>query len=451
MIKSPLNRLRTDQADFDTRLHELSVWQQPKDLEQLSDTVRTMINQVRSQGDAALLAYIAEHEGVTASSLTELTLTSSDLQMAFERLDSKTREALELAAHRIREYHEHQKETSWDYQDQFGNLLGQRINPLERVGFYIPGGQANYPSSVLMTMIPAQVAGVEELIMISPAPGGLPNDSVLAAAALAGAHRCYTFGGAHAIAALAFGTASVPKVDKIVGPGGIYVTEAKRQVFGQVGIDLIAGPSEIMIVSDGSAPPEWLALDLLSQAEHDACAQALIVSPDAAHLDAVADAVTAHLAQMPRADIISASLRQHGAFIECQDLSAAVRLVNQIAPEHLELAVRDPESLLPGIRHAGAIFLGAGTPEVLGDYIAGPSHVLPTQGTVRFSSPLGVYDFVKRSSVMRINAAGLSALVEPAARLARAESLEAHAQAAEIRLQNANHGSESSAPSQPKL
>lgn len=432
-----LNRLQTNQPDFDARLRQLFIWQESQD-ESLSATVRKVIHQVRTQGDSALLAYVREFEDATVGAIPDLKLTPDDCQAALDRLSATERNALLLAADRIRQYHEHQREKSWQYQDEFGNLLGQRIGALERVGFYVPGGQASYPSSVLMSMIPAQVAGVDELIMVSPAPHGKVSDLVLAAAAIAGAHCCYTCGGAHAIAALAYGTESIPKVDKIVGPGGIYVIEAKRQVFGRVGIDMIAGPSEVMIISDGHAAPDMLALDLLAQAEHDASSQALIISPDATHLDEVAEATVTKLAQMPRADIIRNSLTQRGALIQCRDLVEAAGLANQIAPEHLELAVHEPETLLPSIRHAGAIFLGAGSPEVFGDYVAGPSHVLPTYGAARFHSPLGVYDFIKRSSIIGISTQGSAALTRTAAVLARGEGLEAHACSAEVRQPDSN-------------
>lgn len=432
MANLSINYLQTQQADFDACLKRLRDYQ-PGSSQGLAKKVQKIIATVRAQGDAALLDYARQFENIKAEKVTDRLLQPADLQAALMRLGTEQRQALEFAAKRIRAYHQHQQETSWQYQDELGNELGQRISPLKRVGFYIPGGQASYPSSVLMTMIPAHIAGVDELIMVSP--NSQDNDMVLAAAALAGAGCCYTFGGAHAVAALAWGTESVPRVDKIVGPGGLYVTEAKRQLYGQVGIDMLAGPSEIMIISDGSAPPEMLALDLLAQAEHDSAAQSLIVSPDQGHLKAVGQAVMMIARQLPRLDIIAASLSHRGAFIGCRDLTEAVELANRIAPEHLELAVQEPDELLPAIRHAGAIFVGTKTPEVLGDYTAGPSHVLPTQGAARFSSPLGVYDFIKRSSILKMSAAGSRALAAPAAKLARAEGLEAHARSAEMRQQ----------------
>ena len=430
MVDLLINHLQTQQVDFDICLQRLRDYQ-PDTSQHLVEKVQKIIATVKNKGDAALLDYACQFENIKAEKVADRLLQPADLQSALMRLSAEHRQALEFAAKRIRTYHQHQQETSWQYQDEFGNELGQRINPLERVGFYIPGGQASYPSSVLMTMIPAQIAGVDELIMVSP--NSQNNDMVLAAAALAGAHCCYTFGGAHAVAALAWGTESVPQVDKIVGPGGLYVTEAKRQLYGQVGIDMIAGPSEIMIISDGSASPALLAMDLLAQAEHDSLAQSLIVSPVRAHLKAVEQAVMTIARQLPRLDIIAASLRHRGALIGCRDLAEAVELANHIAPEHLELAVQEPDELLSAIRHAGAIFVGAKTPEVLGDYIAGPSHVLPTQGAARFSSPLGVYDFIKRSSVLKMSKVGSRALAVSAAKLARAEGLEAHARSAEMR------------------
>lgn len=432
-----LRRLTTRQPDFEQQLQALLA-RDEQNQEGIAEAVRDIIGQVRTRGHAALLEYVKQFEGTQANQLSELILEPADLKAAFGRLPDQGKAALEFASRRIKDYHEHQQESSWEYKDEWGNRLGQRIGPLERVGFYIPGGQASYPSSVLMTMIPAQVAGVDELVMVSPSPLEAPNDWVLGAAFLAGAHLCYSFGGAHSIAALAYGTESITAVDKIVGPGGLYVTEAKRQVFGCVGIDMIAGPSEVLIISDGSAHPEWLALDLLSQAEHDAAAQACLISPDAAHLDAVAAALEVALASLPRAKIAAQSLSARGALIACEDLPEAVALANRIAPEHLQLAVQNTDDLLPDIRHAGAIFVGARTPEVVGDYTAGPSHVLPTSGTARFSSPLGVYDFLKRSSVIQMSQQPNRELLASAAVLAEAEGLDAHAMAARVRLQDAD-------------
>lgn len=426
--------LQTNQPGFADTLRRLCSGRSEQGSAQLSADVRAIIERVKTEGDVALLDYANTFDGIQAAAVKDLVRTPDDFRAALEGLDSKVRQALVLAADRIRQYHEHQRQASWQYEDEYHNLLGQRISALARVCFYVPGGQACYPSSVLMSMIPAQVAGVAERIMVSPISGGHAADAVLAAASLAGAHKCYTCGGAHAIAAFAYGTESVPRVDKIVGPGGLYVTEAKRQVFGQVGIDMIAGPSEVLIVSDGSASPVALAWDMLAQAEHDVAAQALIMSPNRAHLDAVARAITEQLRLMPRQEICQRSLTERGALIQCRDLTEAIELANRIAPEHLALAVRDPDAVLPAIRHAGAVFLGGDTPEAIGDYTAGPSHVLPTSGAARFSSPLGVYDFIKRSSVMRINKQTAAILAQSAVTLARAEGFEAHARSVEARF-----------------
>ncbi len=396
--------------------------------------VRGILDDVRERGDVAVLEATVRLDRVAARQMAELEVTASELDEALAALGATEREALEQAAARIRSYHERQKQPSWQYQDEDGNLLGQQVTPLDRVGVYVPGGQASYPSSVLMTVIPAQVAGVREIIMTAPTPDDVVNPLVLAAARLAGVHRVFRIGGAQAIGALAYGTSTLPRVDKIVGPGGAFVAAAKRMVFGPVGIDMIAGPSEIMVVADASADPEWLALDLFSQAEHDEAAQSILVSADADLLEAVHAAMLRLLPRQPRAEVIGRSLSARGALIKVPDLGVALELVNRVAPEHLELAVNDAHALLPRIRHAGAIFLGHHTPEALGDYVAGPSHVLPTYGTARFSSPLGVYDFEKRSSIIGCSAAGAARLAQVASTLARSEGLVAHAESAEARI-----------------
>ncbi|MEE4362022.1 MAG: histidinol dehydrogenase [Pseudomonadales bacterium] len=426
-------RLDARKAGFGEALDRLLHWDTSEDAS-VARAVREIIARVRAEGDAAVLDYTARFDRLSASTLAELEVGADELDAALAGLGAAEREALEFAAQRIRSYHERQRSPSWDYVDALGNRLGQRVVPLDRVGLYVPGGRASYPSSVLMTAVPASVAGVGEIVMTAPTPDGQINPLVLAAARLAGVHRVFRIGGAQAVAALAFGTRSVPRVDKIVGPGGAFVAEAKRQVFGPVGIDMIAGPSEILIVAEGDQDPEWLAMDLFSQAEHDQVAQAILISPDAALLDAVEAAVVRLLPTLERRQIAEASLGDRGALIQVADLEAAVALINRIAPEHLELAVTDPEALLPAIRHAGAIFLGRHTPEALGDYVAGPSHVLPTFGTARFSSPLGVYDFEKRSSVIGCSAEGAAVLGRMAAVLARGEGLDAHARSALLRV-----------------
>lgn len=400
----------------------------------VNQAAREIISRVQREGDTALLEYTTRFDRWQPQDAAALAIDPAVFAAAWDSLDPVTRSALQTAAERIETYHRAQLAPDWSFVDAEGNQLGQRVTPLDRVGLYVPGGQAAYPSTVLMTAIPARVAGVGELVMVVPTPGGVRNQLVLAAAHVAGIRRAYAIGGAHAVAALAYGTATVPRVDKIVGPGGAWVAAAKRFVYGVVGIDVIAGPSEVLVIADGSAPAEWMALDLFSQAEHDAAAQALLLCPDARYLDAVAAAMDRLLPARPRAEIIAASLKARGALIEVRDLDEAVALSNRIAPEHLELAVANPDALLPGIRHAGAIFVGAHSPEVIGDYAAGPSHVLPTFGTARFSSPLGVYDFQKRSSVIRLSAQGASGLGRVAAVLARGEGLEAHAAAADARV-----------------
>ncbi len=397
-------------------------------------TVAGILEDVRRRGDAAVCEYTHRFDDwdCTAGSLE---IPRSRMEEAWRSLTSEDREALELASSRIHAYHEHQRQKNWEFTDETGLTLGQRITPLDRVGLYVPGGKAAYPSSVLMNAIPAMVAGVEEIIMVVPTPGHEMNELVLAAARLTGIQRAFAIGGAQAIAALAYGTESIPAVDKIVGPGNRYVAAAKRQVFGICGIDMIAGPSEIVIVADGGNPA-WLAADFLSQAEHDEAAQSILVSTDAMLIDAVADQIEIHLASLPRADIARASTEAHGALIHVPDLASAADVVNRIAPEHLELALDDPDVLLPYIRHAGAIFLGRFVPEALGDYIAGPNHVLPTNRTARFSSALGVYDFTKRSSVIRATRNGVAAIGPAAAHLARREGLTAHALSVELRLRD---------------
>ena len=399
----------------------------------LSAAVRDIIERVRAEGDSALVSYTASLDGYSVSEFSALVIERPELEAALDTLDPKIAEPLKAAAARIEDYHRHQVAADWGFTDALGNYLGQRVLPMKRVGLYVPGGKASYPSSVLMNGIPAKVAGVEEIVMVVPAPQGELSALVLAAAALAGVTRVYTVGGAQAVAALAFGTESVAPVDKIVGPGNRYVAEAKRQVFGIVGIDMVAGPSEILIIADGSADPEWMAMDLFSQAEHDEQAQAILIAEDADYLDRVEAAIEAQLKQMERADIIAASLRNRGALIQVDSLDDAFTLSNTIGPEHLELALEGAEGYLDRILVAGAIFVGSNTCESLGDYCAGPNHVLPTSSTARFSSPLGVYDFQKRSSVIQCSASGAAVLGEMASALARGESLTAHARSAELR------------------
>ena len=399
----------------------------------LSAAVRDIIERVRAEGDSALVSYTASLDGYSVSDFSALVIERPELEAALDTLDPKIAEPLKAAAARIEDYHRHQVAADWGFTDALGNYLGQRVLPMKRVGLYVPGGKASYPSSVLMNGIPAKVAGVEEIVMVVPAPQGELSALVLAAAALAGVTRVYTVGGAQAVAALAFGTESIAPVDKIVGPGNRYVAEAKRQVFGIVGIDMVAGPSEILIIADGSADPEWMAMDLFSQAEHDEQAQAILIAEDPDYLDRVEAAIEAQLKQMERADIIAASLRNRGALIQVDSLDDAFTLSNTIGPEHLELALEGAEGYLDRILVAGAIFVGSNTCESLGDYCAGPNHVLPTSSTARFSSPLGVYDFQKRSSVIQCSASGAAALGEMASALARGESLTAHARSAELR------------------
>lgn len=428
-----LTRLDSVQPDFQSRLARLLQFDDATDAS-IETTVAAILADVKARGDAAVLEYTARFDRLSAASLRELELGRDELQSALLALPPDTRMALEAAAERVRRYHEKQIQTSWTYTEDDGTVLGQQITPLDRVGLYVPGGKAAYPSSVLMNAIPAKVAGVGELIMVVPTPGGDKNPLVLAAAAIAGVDRVFTIGGAQAVAALAYGTATVPQVDKIVGPGNAYVAAAKRRVFGTVGIDMIAGPSEILVIADGTTPPDWVAMDLFSQAEHDELAQSILLSPDAAYLDAVADAINRLIVDMPRSEVINASLTNRGALIKTRDLEDAAAISNRIAPEHLEVSVADPQALLPRLRHAGAIFLGKHTCEALGDYCAGPNHVLPTSRTARFSSPLGVYDFQKRSSLIHVSPAGAQTLGRIAAALAYGEGLQAHARAAEYRL-----------------
>ncbi len=420
------------EADFAARLH----WSADQDAA-IEQRVADILADVRARGDAALLDYTARFDGLNAPSVAALELTQAELKAAFDALPTLQRDALQAAAARVRSYHEAQKKAcgeSWSYRDADGSLLGQKVTPLDHVGIYVPGGKAAYPSSVLMNAIPAHVAGVGEIIMVVPTPGGEKNPLVLAAAYVAGVTRAFTLGGAQAVAALAYGTQTVPKVDKITGPGNAYVASAKKHVFGTVGIDMIAGPSEILVLADGSTPPDWVAMDLFSQAEHDELAQAILLSPDAAYIDAVQREIDRLLPTMPRAEIIAKSLTGRGALILTRSMEEACELSNRIAPEHLEISSREPHRWEPLLRHAGAIFLGAYTSESLGDYCAGPNHVLPTSGTARFSSPLGVYDFQKRSSLIEVSEAGAQVLGPIAATLAYGEGLQAHAQAAELRL-----------------
>lgn len=428
-----MQRLATTDADFALRLAALTEWEAGLDAT-VEQTVSGILADVRSRGDAALLEYTARFDRLQLASAAELEIPRERIDAALAAIPAAQREALEQAAARVRSYHEHQRQDSWQYRDAEGNLLGQQITALDRVGIYVPGGKASYPSSVLMNALPAHVAGVAEIIMVVPAPGGELSDLVLAAAAIAGVDRVFTLGGAQAVAALTYGTATVPAVDKIVGPGNIYVATAKRQVFGRVGIDMVAGPSEILVICDGSTDPDWVAMDLFSQAEHDENAQAILLCPDAAYLDQVQASIERLLPTMERVDIIRASLASRGAMVLTRDLDEAVAVSNQLAPEHLELSVADPEALLPAVRHAGAIFMGRYTSESLGDYCAGPNHVLPTSRTARFFSPLGVYDFQKRSSLIMCSEEGVQALGRIASVLARGEQLTAHARSAEYRL-----------------
>ncbi|MDM0083795.1 histidinol dehydrogenase [Variovorax sp. J31P179] len=422
----------TFEAEFKARLH----WSAEADAA-IEQVVADILADVRQRGDEAVLDYTRRFDRLDVDGLPALELTAAELRAAFESLPAEQKVALQAAASRVRSYHEAQKKASgesWSYRDADGTLLGQKVTPLDRVGIYVPGGKAAYPSSVLMNAIPAHVAGVGEIVMVVPTPGGERNPLVLAAAHVAGVTRAFTIGGAQAVAALAYGTATIPAVDKITGPGNAYVAAAKRRVFGTVGIDMIAGPSEILVLADGSTPPEWVAMDLFSQAEHDELAQSILLSPDAAYIERVQQEIDRLLPSMPRAEIIAASLNGRGALIHTRSMEEACEISNRIAPEHLEVSSQEPHRWEPLLRHAGAIFLGAYTSESLGDYCAGPNHVLPTSGTARFSSPLGVYDFQKRSSLIEVSEEGAQALGQVASVLAHGEGLQAHARAAEMRL-----------------
>jgi histidinol dehydrogenase len=428
-----LRRLDSAAQRFEAELDALIAFESAQD-PSIDSAVAEIIADVRARGDQAVLDYTARFDRVRAARVADLAIDAAEMRQACDALPAAQRDALTAAAARIRVYHENQKGSAWSYHEPDGTELGQRITPLDRVGLYVPGGKAAYPSSVLMNAIPAQVAGVPEIVLVVPTPDGVRNPLVLAAAHLAGVSHAFTIGGAQAIAALAYGTATISAVDKICGPGNAYVAAAKRRVFGAVGIDMVAGVSEILVIADSSANPRWVAIDLFSQAEHDELAQAILLTPDAGLVDAVAREARNWLREMPRASIIGASFANRGALIKVRDLAEACAIANRIAPEHLELAVADPDALLPAIRHAGAIFIGHYASEPLGDYCAGPNHVLPTGRTARFSSPLGVYDFQKRSSVLRISREGARTLGAIAATLAHGEGLTAHARSAEARL-----------------
>lgn len=427
-----IRRLDSSAADFTATLDALLAFDNSTDVS-VNNAVGEILAAVRSQGDAAVIDYTNRFDGLNAQSIEALELPRHTLQAALDSLPAESRAALECAAERVRSYHEKQLLESWSYTEANGTRLGQKVTPLDRVGLYVPGGKASYPSSVLMNAVPAKVAGVGELIMVTPTPRGERNPLVLAAAAITGVDRVFTIGGAQAVAALAYGTQSIPQVDKIVGPGNAYVAEAKRRVFGTVGIDMVAGPSEVLIVSDGTGNPDWVAMDLFAQAEHDEVAQSILLCTDAKFIDAVAASIARLLPEMPRRDIITASLANRGALIKVADLDEACAIANRIAPEHLELAIEHAEPWVEKIRHAGAIFVGHCSVESLGDYCAGPNHVLPTMRSARFSSPLGVYDFQKRTSIIHMSPAGAAALAPVAATLAYGEGLQAHAKSAEYR------------------
>jgi len=427
-----IKRFSTKQSDFNAQLTRLLAFEETAD-EKLEATVAGILADVKRRGDAAVLEYTRKFDRLPLADAAEMELPRDELRAAFDGLPAEQRSALEQAAQRVTDYHRKQVQVSWSYTEADGTLLGQQVTPLDRVGLYVPGGKAAYPSSVLMNALPAKVAGVSELIMVVPTPDGVKNQLVLAAAYLSGVDRVFTIGGAQAVAALAYGTATIPKVDKIVGPGNAYVAAAKRRVFGVVGIDMIAGPSEILVICDGKTNPDWIAMDLFSQAEHDELAQAILLAPDAEFIEAVAQSANRQLEKMPRRDIIKTALENRGALIHVADLDEACAISNRIAPEHLELSVEDPQLLLTKLKHAGAIFMGRYTSESLGDYCAGPNHVLPTSGTARFSSPLGVYDFQKRSSLIQVSAQGAQKLGAISATLAFGEGLQAHAQSALFR------------------
>lgn len=435
MTQPLINRLTTAEIDFLPSLDKLTAWHSVSD-SQVNNLVADIIQQVQSKGDQALLSFTNKFDRRSCQNIQQLCLGKDQLKSSLETIDTETRIALETAAARITEYHQHQLQESWQYQQPDGTILGQQVTPLERVGLYVPGGKASYPSSVLMNCIPARVAGVDEVVMAVPAPDDQLSPTVLAAAEIAGVDKVFTVGGAQAVAAMAYGTETVPKVDKIVGPGNIYVATAKRMVFGSVGLDMVAGPSEILIICDGKTDPDWIAMDLFSQAEHDENAQSILIAWDDDFLDSVYQSIAKLLPKMERSEIIAQSLAHRGALIKVANRDEAIMVSNRIAPEHLELSVDDPQSWLSDIKHAGAIFMGRHTAEALGDYCAGPNHVLPTSATSRFSSPLGVYDFQKRSSLIYCSAQGASDLGKVASVLGRAESLTAHARSAEYRIKD---------------
>ncbi len=428
-----VRRFSSLDADFDAKLKALLAFETAQD-DSIDEVVAGILKDVKKRGDAAVLEYTNRFDRMSAASLTELEISQAELKAALNSLPDAQRTALQAAADRVRSYHEKQLMTSWQYTEDDGTILGQQVTSLDRVGLYVPGGKAAYPSSVLMNAIPAKVAGVQELIMVVPTPDGEKNQLVLAAAAIAGVDRVFCIGGAQAVGAMAYGTESVPQVDKIVGPGNAYVAAAKRRVFGVVGIDMVAGPSEILVICDGKTNPDWVAMDLFSQAEHDELAQAILLCPDAEFLDKVSESIQRLVKEMPRAEIIRTSLTDRGALIQVKNLDEAAKISNYIAPEHLELSMDDPLVFSQKIKHAGAIFMGRDTCESLGDYCAGPNHVLPTSRTARFSSPLGVYDFQKRSSLIFVSQAGAQTLGKVAATLAYGEGLQAHARSAEYRL-----------------
>jgi len=433
MTMAKIRRLDASSPDFSTQLDALLAWEGVSD-RSVNDTVNQIIAEIRARGDEALLEYTRRFDGWTPASAADLEIPPARLAQAWQAIPGDQRQALEAAAERIRAYAEKQKMEGWEYEEADGTLLGQQVTPLDRVGLYVPGGKAAYPSSVLMNAVPAKVAGVGQLVMVVPTPGGELNELVLAAAQVSGVDQVFAVGGAQAVAALAYGTETLPAVDKIVGPGNIYVATAKRAVFGQVGIDMVAGPSEILVICDGRTNPEWVAMDLFSQAEHDEDAQAILLCPDADFIDRVEAAIDALLPTMERKEIIATALAERGALIRVKDLDEAAEIANHIAPEHLELSVESPREYAKKIRHAGAIFMGRYTSEPLGDYCAGPNHVLPTSRTARFSSPLGVYDFQKRTSLIEVSEAGADTLGRIASTLARGEGLTAHARSAEYRL-----------------
>ncbi len=430
-----INKLDSSQPDFQSQLQSLLSWEGVSD-KSVESLVNEIITNIRNNGDSALLDYSVKFDNISASAIDELAIDLNETKSAFEGLPEKEKDALQVAAERVRDYHKKQQQDTWTYEEEDGTILGQKVTPINRVGLYVPGGKAAYPSSVLMNAIPAKVAGVNELIMVVPTPSGVTNQLVLAAAYISGVDKVFTIGGAQAIAALAYGTETIPKVDKIVGPGNIYVATAKRAVFGQVGIDMIAGPSEILIICDGKTDPDWIAMDLFSQAEHDEDAQSILLSPDAEFISMVESSINKLLPTMSRQDIIKKSLKDRGALIHTSDMNEAIDIANMIAPEHLELSVENPEELLESIVNAGAIFMGRNTCESLGDYCAGPNHVLPTSGTARFSSPLGVYDFQKKSSIIMVSEKGATSLGKVAATLANGEGLQAHAESAKYRIKS---------------